>query len=646
MKYRFTLKACIYFLFLFSPTISAADVLDCPPEKEKLCSKINQLENVYFQLSEQQDSDKKKLSGPAYTLSLGYANIGNIDKAEEYLDQSYKTYPSRKNFRYNRSAIFAQYMLRGQNDEVISYLNTEGTSLPICKAAVQIYTAQKRVDLIIKLLNDTTCTPKSLSKGAEHLNRDDIIDIYEKLNLLHKDFNVANRFSSFISIMAGNALRRNILKQEIDKLTISIVQKSHENDQPHPIFDLIEKKVLEDLNSSQTLIKELISYYAARNDMKALTLFQENKNKLQREKDILPVYNLKKHPTELSFLIYKDIEDLDYRFELLKSLLHSVSNSSELAQQKEFKHISDICSTMTFPQCISAHIPKEKITEKVRLEIDALLSNYEQLHAYEKDHKTSVENFETPKILEISKTPIGSYSAKDRYMLDPLWDIHALIAHKDDCSNYYREDLENLQNNIQDLSKYTGNTPYFAVLCHFTLGQYEALVYSSGKKEYAWLTDFLSSAFSNRSVKSPETVLGDAVFLTKDIDQKIKKSIIHKLLNVVDDENVDEAQREETYNAIDTYLMAKTNYDPVLLNIVFTEYFLDHQNRRAFNLVYDIPDFQKYIEDNFKTDKISSVISTGYKIPLGKNKLINEANTLSWEVINTVKSNSEYRPHY
>ncbi|MGN7438608.1 MAG: hypothetical protein ACTHOO_08200 [Alcanivorax sp.] len=640
MKYILSLRNCICFAILFSPTFSFANVVDCPAEKKALCAKIKQLEELYHQLTETSGIQKKDLSGPAYALSLGYANIGNKDKAEEYLNRSDKADSSQR--KYNRNAIFEQYMLRGQNDEVISYLNTEGASLRLCRSAVQIYTAQNRVDLIVKLLNDTACTPKHLSKGAEHLDRDNIISLHEKLSLLYDDFDIIERPSLLSTVFAGYGSRRRILKQEINKLLILIVQKSDKNDLPHPIFDLIEKTAINDPQGSKGLLKALIAFYAAQNDLKAMTLFTENKNTFSKANDILPAYDLKKNPTELSFLIYNDIEDVNIRFNLLESLLNFVSKNSALAENNQFKHISELCLNMNFSQCIAAHIPAEKITEEVKLKIDAYLSNYAQLHAYETNHKALIERLEKPKPLSVTKKPDGTYKVKDKDIQDPLWGIHVLIAHKDDCSRYYREDLEKIQNNIQDLSKYTGENPYFAVQCLFTMGQYKELVYSSGNEEYAWLIPSLSSAFSNRSTKSYERILSDTTFLTKDIDQTIKKAIIYKLLQVVDDEAINEKQREDTYNAIDAYLMTKTNYDPELLNITFTEYFLDRQNRRAFNLVYSIPAFQKYIEDNFKSDKISRVIRTGYKIPLSENKRQNEANTLSWEVINTVRKDSEH----
>ena len=645
MKYLLKLKAYTFcFLISFLPTLSVANIMDCPAEKEKLCAEIKKLEEIYLQLPEQSGFQKKDLSGPAYALSLGYANIGNIDKAEEYLDQSYKADPSRRKYKYNRSAIFEQYMLRGQYDDVFSYLEEGNTHRSLCKSTVQILTFQKRVDLIEKLLTDTECSPKSLSYGADPLDRDDIVNIYKKLNLLSGNHIAENHSHFSIQSLFGGSLKQKTFEREINGLLALIVAKSFDNDPLPPIFDFIEKQALEDIPHSKALIRKLISFYAARNDLKALELFRESKPQLERSKDALPAYNLRQDPTELSFLIYNDVENIDHRVKLLESLLRSVSSKSDLAQNKEFKHISERCLKMNFSQCIAAHIPKEKINEKLGLKIDAYTSNYEQLREFEINSKARIKELEKTKGLSISKNSSGNYTAEETHYQDPLWDVHVFIANKDDCDHYYDKDIEKIQNNIQNFTEYTGNNPYYAVLCLFTKRQHEELLVKSNTKEYEWLVDFFAAAFQKTTSTSVEHLLKNTDYLKANINQKIKKAIITALLRVVDDEGLKDSQREKIYDAIDGYLVKKENYDPQLLNIVFSEYFYDRQNERANNLISGIPEFQKYIEKNYESDNVSKIIRSGYKIPLNENALINKSKTLSWVVMNTVRKDNEFNP--
>jgi len=518
MKFRWLLNTSIFCtIIFFSSPLFATSTTDCPSGKEKLCKQITNLEEIYSQLPAQPDFNQRTLFGPTYALALGYAHLGNTEKAEEYYKSSLNISSSTIENRYNRTGILEQYMLQKQYGDAFTYLKKKDVHRSLCKSAIQVFSYQNRVDLIERFLKETTCSPSSLSNGAKHLNKDQIINLYIKV-------------SDFYDHISGIKYKRD-LKREINYLLEMIAKKSLDNDINPSLPELIEKRALTN-NPDKTTIKKLISFYAAKNDIKALEIFTENKHKFKNATNIIPFYDLQHNPTELSLIIYNKIEDPNRKFKALRQLLRYVSKTTKIAQKKEFEHISDMCLNMTFAQCIADHLPKEKITEKMGLEIDAYTSNYNHLHNFEANNKTlEIEKY---KVLTIYTNTNGNYAAgNDKKLISkpPLWGAHIWIAHKDDCDEYYREDIERIQNNVQDKGKYIGEKPYLAVQCLVTRNQHEDLVLKSNTNEYAWLTELIVRAYYNTFSQSYEQLLKETAYLKENTNKKISNAIITVLLS-------------------------------------------------------------------------------------------------------------------
>jgi hypothetical protein len=639
MKLTYLLNICVVhiLIFFFSTSLLAANINDCPTEKEELCSQIKELEEVYKQLPEQEHFETKNLRSPAYVLALGYAHLGNKEKAENYLKASEDAGFSKIEQKYNRTGILKQYMLQGQYDEAFTYLEKEDVHSSLCKASVQIFAYQNRTDLIKKLLTQTKCSPKSLSKGAAYLNKDEIIALYKEL----KDIKQTERASQNTGLFSAltQAFTRGGLQDELNDLITLIAKKSFAYDEAPSIPEFIEQDAL--LNKDD--IKTLISFYAEQNDLKALEIFKNNKHKFKHPTDILPSYNLEHTPTELSLLIFNEIEDTDQKFKLLEQLLRFVSRKSALSQKRKFEHITDMCSNMTFSQCIAANLPKEKITEKLGLDIDVYTSNYEHLREFEANNKT----VEQDEVLTIQTNADGNYAIvnnKEPISKPPLWGVHVLIAHKDDCDKYYHEDIEKIQKGISDKDEYTGNDPYFAVQCLVTINEHEDLLVKASTKEYSWLSKQLRKSYYNTFSQSYEQLVQEASNLDKNISKEIAGAIITVLFREVDDKELDLSfeQKEAIFSTIDNYVTNKNNYDAVIVNKAFVNYFNYGQKEHAYSIVDKLPEFQKYIENNYESASLGKPIRSAYKVPFDEYQLINKSNRLSWEIFDTVNRYNEF----
>lgn len=604
----------------------------CPENMKEECERLEQFEKTYTQLPEQPEFKKKDLLYPAQALALGYARLGNIKKAEHYYQSSLGiqgpsgTTHTGKDMEANRFArILEQYIYNQEYDDVLYHLKKEKVHKSLCSSAVQLFTYQKKNDLVEEVLKSTECSPWNISRAAYHLDKNEVIELYSRFNKLYQSSLVDNLYPS-----SQKTNRIKLWRNESINLLRYVAAKSRDNDDNPYIPESMEKDSLAYAPLRKQAADILISFYSSQNDLKALDLYKKY--------NTYRSYDLVKNPTETSFLIFIEINNKNAQLYNLVELLEAISKNAQLAAQTEFKYIGDICSQKTFKQCIFERIqiayesaPKrDKIMvrsdniELSYLKANALMSNYDYLREFER------KNTDKKSAKSLSKA---------------LY----LIADNRDCANYFQNDMAIAQSSIPDIAQYKGKNLYPAVQCLFTNEQYKQYIFDPDTSGNKWFMKAIGAKIGGKMGTSQQQLFESVRLLDQGVNKEIQKELILAAARFINVKSLalNETQKEKLYSRVDDFIFSEENYDPALLNRIHNFYSGTKQKERAKNLVKKLPKFQEYIKENFKSGLlINSHLRGEYKKSIKEDNLLNRAQDMSHEMLNEIYDQNEFTPHH
>ncbi len=617
MKLKFFFIAAAFITVLGTGSVLLA-ATDLQPQKKqgtecsknsKLCEKLTELEKLYQEIPKQSDFHPNNLVNAAHALAVGYAHLGNIEKAEEYYDSSLGVAKPQGNSHTPKDwesmrlgRILEQYILNGKIDETIQELKENGSNKHACSSVVQLLGYQQNMESLNRVLKETNCSTFQIGNVCRKLSETQIALMFSSIrktlesqeqnteNITQFDYEIRECLHTMAyikkdmgkpplleeltrTISPADPKNLDLLKERLIRIHVETNSKNY----AESLF-----KTIEDQQIRKSAAKTILSSLAYQNDPAALEY-----RHLYPELDAGNNGN-----TEIQFILLIDRQFANQKHKLgeLVYFLEKVKDERQKAEKKPLKQLSERCQKLTYHERIfeeirgiyaALPIEQKAETKNLYLKANAIVGNYKYLKEMQKAEPAETQNWHKRVAENVAK-----YNA--------------------DCETYLGEIVTQALEGHGDMSM---NNPYMNAIsdCIISSGKFRKIFSPDRSAPLTPLQTDVVRMLKNRFIYHPELGLECLDLIETNLPNDLKNQILGTNLMAVrntqdgeDSQKMSEEVKKHTLAKITAYLADPDNFDPYVMNN-FIETYMALDIERVDPPPFDLATMEEKSDSMIKT---------------------------------------------